>query len=572
MGGTVDRRYFFERNLLALSAHNPELCSRLSGAESTLNHYRFLESRSGEVIPAMVDRSGAAHPLHSTIDPRREAERLAATLKDEGFLVFLGLGGGYTAEAALGRAGVSHILIIEYDINSVAELFCSREYITIFGDPRCSLLVDPSPKAIEAHILEQYRPALSGGIRTLPLRARTELDIPRFGAAADAVQRAIETVSADYSVQAHFGVRWFSNIIRNVRTAETRNSSMPPIREAAICAAGPSLDRQIPLLAELRQKSGQEHRPFIISADTALPALLRHGITPDAAVSIDCQHISYYHFMGGACRNIPLFLDIASPPLLAGLSDFPFFFSGGHPLARYISRYWRPLPRIDTSGGNVTYAALSLAETLGAERIWLYGADFSYPQGRVYARGTYIYPFFEQKQRRVSPLEALFSAFLYRTPFLPDEDAGVHRCETAAMRFYRKRLEEKAAGMEAEVIPIAGMGAPIRIERKMPHNAGGRVLRLFAPGRPLTSAAGFLEQYRHAIAALPVRAADAGAYLNLNPGEQEVFTTLLPQAAALKRRQPELATGALLAAVQRHCLDRIDRVLGAGASFTTREK
>jgi hypothetical protein len=60
----MDKRFFFERNLLALSPHNPALCSRLSGAETTLDRYRFLEARSGGIVPALVDRSGAAHPLH----------------------------------------------------------------------------------------------------------------------------------------------------------------------------------------------------------------------------------------------------------------------------------------------------------------------------------------------------------------------------------------------------------------------------------------------------------------------------------------------------------------------------
>ncbi|MCL2270282.1 MAG: DUF115 domain-containing protein, partial [Treponema sp.] len=341
----MDRWYFFERNLLALSAQNPALCSQLSAAETTLGRYKFLESQSGEVIPALTDRSGAAHALHSTVDPVREAERLISTLKDKGksagdFVVFLGLGAGFAPQAALNCGNASHVLAIDYDVNGIAELFCSREYIALLRDPRFTLLIDPSPEIIENNLLELYRPALCGGIRVLPLRTRTELDKQNFGAAGEAIQRAIEKVSSDYSVQAHFGMRWFANIIRNLDAAQLQNRSAPPIRDAAICAAGPSLDDQIPLLAE--QKLSQ--KLFVISADTALPSLLYRGLRPDAVVSIDCQHISYYHFMGTDCRGIPLFLDIASPPMLSGFSDYPFFFSGGHPLAAYVSQQWRPLP------------------------------------------------------------------------------------------------------------------------------------------------------------------------------------------------------------------------------------
>ena len=562
----MDRRFYFERNLLALSAHNPALCSRLSGAETTLGRYRFPEARSGDIVPALVDKSGTAHPLHSMVDPRREGERLVSTLKDEGFLVFLGLGGGYATEAALARADVSHAVAIEYDINGLAELLSSREYINILGDGRFTLMADPSPEDIEAFILEQYRPALEGGVKTFPLRARTERDIPRFAAAAEAIQWSIEKVSSDYSVQAHFGGRWFSHIIRNLKTAEAQNRSAPPVREAAICAAGPSLDEQLPLLAGRRSgPSAKKNGPFIISADTALPALLKSNLAPDAVVSIDCQHISYYHFMGAMPGDIPLFLDIASPSLLAGLSRSPFFFSGGHPLAAYISQKWRPLPRIDTSGGNVTHACLSLAENLGAERITVYGADFAYPGGRVYARGTYIYPFFERKQTRLSPLEARRSAFLYRVPFLPPEAGQTGYYETAAFRFYRRAFEEKAAAMTAEIIPApGGSGAPIRIERRTAPRERSRTLRLFASGAALTGSAEFLALYRKAIAALPLPGTKTGAYLEkLDSDEQQVLTTLLPQTAAMKRRRPDLCTAELITQVKARSVENIDRVLAS---------
>jgi hypothetical protein len=568
----TDRSYFFERNLLALSAHNPALCSRLSSAETTLGRYKFFDSHSGEVIPALVDHSGAAHALHSPVDPVKEAARLVSTIGEGGrsssFVVFLGLGAGFAPEAALNCGNVSHIVVIDYDINGIAELFCSREYITLLGDPRFTLLVDPPPELVESALLELYRPALCGGMNVLPLRTRTELDRQNFGAAGDAIQRAIEKVSSDYSVQAYFGMRWFANIIRNLETAQRQNRSAPPIREAAICAAGPSLDDQISLLIE-RKNSPQTL--FVISADTALPALLHRGLKPDAVVSIDCQHISYYHFMGTDCADIPLFLDIASPPMLSGFSDHPFFFSGGHPLAAYVSQQWRPLPLLDTSGGNVTYACLSLAESLGAQRITVYGADFSYPGGRVYARGTYIYPFFERRQERRCPLETHLSSFLYRSPFLAAESGeggNVSAYETTSLRQYRKSFERKIAMMEAQVSAAAGRGIPLEIPPKVPlSGAHSRIFSLFAPGKMVMDWNRFLEQYRRAIEELPALGDtnnNAGVYLsNLNTGARRVVVTLLPQMAALKHRRPELSIPDLIEAVKRYSVNEIDRVLNA---------
>jgi hypothetical protein len=417
---------------------------------------------------------------------------------------------------------------------------------------------------LEAYILEAYQPVLYGGIRTIPLRPRTELDQERFSRAGEAVASAIDRLAGDYSVQAYFGTRWFSNTLRNIFRAEQPEPPLPPIRRAALCAAGPSLDLQIPRLRERRKEA------FLIATDTSLPALLGEGLEPDAVISIDCQHISYYHFMAGI-PHIPLFLDLASPPLLASLGGKPRFFAGGHPLTRYISRYWRPLPQMDTSGANVTYAALSLAEYLGAEEIELYGADFSYPLGRTYARGTYIYPYFEARQTRLRPLEAGLSAFMYRgsslkrvnrvNPFHP-EDSWYY--ETPSLRGYREGLESKARSLDASLRAIPGLGAPIslpREERKRPPRTS---LRLFSAGKAAMGAGDFLRAYRQDIAALPRPARPLAGYLrDLDERQGMILTTLLPTAAALKRRQPALEGPEILERLRDYCLGEIDRVLKA---------
>jgi hypothetical protein len=574
MMNNQDTRCFFEKNLRALSVKDSGLCSRLSAAQTAAaqtaaaqtarrGRYTFLESRTGRVVPAILEADGSARALHSTVDPEKEAQRLAATLNEgePGFVVFLGLGAAYAAEAVLSAGSAAHVLAIDFDISGIAELLSSREYSAL-GDPRFTLLVDPDSGLIQKTILGLYNPALCGCFRTLPLRARVERDKQNFTTAGEAVQGAIEKVSADYSVQAHFGMRWFSNIIRNMGRAQFRNPGPPQInaastRHTAICAAGPSLDDQIPLLLERRESL------FVIAADTSLPALLAGGVKPDAVVSIDCQHISYYHFIGADCADIPLFLDIASPPMLSGFSRSPFFFCGGHPLASYISKKWKPLPVLDTSGGNVAYACLSLAQQLRARRITVYGADFSYPLGRTYARGTYIYPFFERKQDRLSPLEAGLSSFLYRSPFLPPENEAppgrVSPCyETASLRFYRKSFEEKASGMEAEVFAESGLGIPLEIRGK----AGGpfvsdRQAADFTPVNAAADSGEFLDRYGKAVKALPI----FGHNMNLNSDERQVFTTLLPLIAAVKRRCPELSTRELVESVKYYCVDKIERAL-----------
>jgi hypothetical protein len=585
----MDKARLFEQNLRALSSGDPALSAEIARAgKDGKNRYRFMESRSGETIPAIIDGEGRSRPLHSTVDPKREASRLVSSLgRDESFLVFFGLGGGFHAAAALERPETGRLIIVEYGLAGMAELFSTLDYSSILGDSRVSLLLDQEPAALEDRILQSYLPALSGGFRLFPLRARTDVSQEKFVPAGEAVRRALEKLSADYSVQAHFGSRWFGNILRNLKQAAEPGPPLPRPRYAAVCAAGPSLDIQIPLLAEDLQNPSPAGRPFLIATDTSLPALLRAGIEPGAVVSIDCQHISYYHFMTPGTRagagekgsRLPgsLFLDLASPPSLARLSAAPCFFSGGHPLTSYISQYWRPLLPVDTSGGNVTHAALSLAERLGAERIDLYGADFSYPLGRTYARGTYIYPFFEKQQNRRGPLEALHSGFLYRSPLekirKEDSETGASwYYETVTLRRYRELLEEKTASMASQVRPLPGLGAPIRIRQGS--NAGPKPggqpgqLFIFHPAPPRTGADEFLAAYRQRILALQPAGGknDPGfgkGVRGTDPESRLILTTLLPLAAALRRRKPELRPEETLERTKDYALAAIDQVLGA---------
>jgi hypothetical protein len=473
------------------------------------------------------------------VDPRREAERLVGASQEEGFFVFLGLGGGFAPLAALKREKTKQVLVVDYGCDGVAELLCSKDYAGLFGDSRFRLLADPPDGAIQAYITGHYRPALQGGIRALPLLPRTE-GVRAFVQAHEETKKAVDACTRDYSVQAWFGKRWFSNILRNLPLAERSCFSLPPVRRAAITAAGPSLDSQLPRLRA--ERSGV----FLIATDTSLPALLNAGIEPDGVLSIDCQHISYQHFLCGLPRKAFLFLDLASPHTVAACSEKTVFFAGGHPLTQYIRNTWRPLPNLDTSGANVTYAAFSLAENLGALEITLYGADFSYPEGKTYARGTYIYPFFAKSQNRFFPMEAQHSAFLYRGPFLEKHPAGNGKnswyYETESLRFYKTTLEQKAAASEKR---FGNDGTSVFTL------AGQRTISLFATG-PRKSASEFLLSYKRKIESLSSFDEDEDENRN-------IVTTLLPVAASIRRQAP---LAELFRETKNWCGKELQKVIG----------
>ncbi|HUX41197.1 MAG TPA: 6-hydroxymethylpterin diphosphokinase MptE-like protein [Rectinemataceae bacterium] len=551
----------FSRNLLALSGRAPSLGEQLVST-SPGGEYSVKIAKSGALVP--ICRMGEREiSLHSLIDPEREGLRLANAQQSGGFIVALGLGAGYGIMPHLKRKETSGILIIEYKADFLRFILEEFDLSEILADPRVTLLLDPSPEEIGERLLATYIPALAGDIWTLPLRPRTELEPERFAEATDAFREVLGRISDDYSVQAFFGRLWFRNAVRNLFVAERPSSPIRPARRAVVTAAGPSLESGVDAIAAER-KAGA----VVIATDTSLPALLGMGIKPDLAVSIDCQAISYYHFLKGIPSDVPLVLDLASPNRLARVSPNVRFFSSGHPFCAFLSSRWRPFPALDTSGGNVTHAALSLAEALGAQRTLVVGADFSYPDGKSYARGTYIHDYFAKTSSRLTPAESSFAGFVFRTPAVQREidvdEAGLaySRYVTKPLLAYRIHLEDYAAKSRMVIHALRGRGVPIRIEERI---QGRREAKpLFTAGAARLGAEAFLLNYARLLAALPLPTEPAAVYLgSLDHEKRDLWTTLLPTAAAFRRAsgRDRHASAELLERTRSWALEEIDEAL-----------
>jgi hypothetical protein len=527
----MDGDTLLQRNLLALSSKNANATQAISQAEdnSTVD-IRY--SKTGHPVP-VIPSGGRSRSLHSLVDPIREGQRIAEAYRKSGYFVVLGLGAGYHILPLLESVEISYILIIERDLSLCKKLFFQISYQDILLNPKINLLIDSTPEEIKHFILSNYYPAVSGNLQTVTLRARYEMDSSYFDDALSSIKDCIGELSDDYTVQAHFGKKWFSNTIANLKTAETSSCTLRPVTKALVTGAGPSLEDQIPYIKELQTKSY-----VLIATDTSLPSLIAFDILPDIVISIDCQHITYHHFLAGYPENIPLVLDLASPPTLTRITDKVFFFTSGHPFSLYVNSHWRQFPYIDISGGNVSHAAVSLAATLGAREIYLFGTDFSYPEGKSYARGTYLYPHFQSNASRFKPLEYFFIHFLLRNENIHRENTGnMIRYTTKPMISYKKRLEDSCTSLSSRIIPVQGKGVPLDFPHKETGQMRGSLSRLFSAGASSKGWYEFLHDYDEGLRNLkiPTKEPFSSYFANLEPHERDLWITLIPAAAAIRR-------------------------------------
>jgi hypothetical protein len=540
-----------EENLSALASRQPSLAAAVHAAAPDARLVP-LTARNGLIVPGVRSAAGTV-PLHSLYDPRLEAARLAATLQGAGFLVVCGMGAGFHVAALLEHPGVFAVMVIEKNAAVLRSLLGQILDARLFADPRLVLVA--GQEAIRTTVLTVWQPALMGGMRTVPLRPWCDEEPAFFDAAALEVQAAIEEVRGDYSVQSHFGKRWFTNILMNLQRVRSAPHAIPHSGTAAVTAAGPSLEKQLPRLAAERDQL------LLVATDTSLPALLRSGIKPDAVLSIDCQNHGYHHFLQGMPAATSLFLDLASPAVLARRAVPPVFVASAHPFIRYLDSHWRRLPQIDTSGGNVTHAAVSLARTLGARRIAVYGADFSYPDGKAYARGTYLYDYFWTEQSRLSTAEAKFFSFVHGSALARRESQGGRVIyTTTVLRGYRERFMRLMETIDADVIPIPGAGLDlVRRREKTPASTAAEADLWPPPVDSLVpSWREFLSHYAREVELLPMVTAVSTGH------EKELWSTILPVAARVVREGCGPGPAALEEA-RRWTLERIRRVLQAPA-------
>ncbi len=533
-----DKISYLETNLLSLSSGNARLAEKLTYSDESEN-LSIAESRKGKLIP-LIEKNNRKIPLHSQFDPEKEGKRFFQTFNSPGYIVFFGFGAAYHIKPFLANKLISEILIIDKDIRIFKKIIHYFNLTEIFLDKRVNILIDPQPEEISNFILKHYIPAISGNLHILKLRSRVETEPGFFSQVTQTVNNVINPLSEDFSVQSYFGKRWFINTLNNLEAAEKSTTTIPPIQRALIIGAGPSLELQLTEINKLMPES------FVISTDTALPALLKFHIKPDLVISIDCQHITYFHFLEGFPQDIPLVIDLASPRNMTKLTKNILFFTSGHPFSLYVKSRWRSFPFIDTSGGNVSHAAVSLAYSLGARHIHLFGIDFSYPRGKSYARGTYLYPYFCSRSHRLAPLENYFITFLFHNDQIDKKyNASGIRYVTKPMISYKTRLESLISGLDTEVVPTKGEGEIIECNNHHTENAIKRFPSILSAGPADTSWQLFLNRYDRILSMLPIPEYSLSEYMNsLTPLQKEICTTILPAAAAVRKDAPQEMTGA----------------------------
>ena len=382
-------------------------------------------AKNGSPTPLFSDGTS----MHSSYNPEREASSFGAELSsDSGFIVVGGIGGGFHIASL--REKFPNALIVCFEADNESLSFCKQ--IPFVSNLENNKTFFCTVTELKNNIITKYLPVLHNAFAFTVQRswADKNKDIAEYAKAIS--DEALKSISADYSVQSHFGRIWQRNILLNLEFFSHLSNFQNDIsfdtkKTAAVIAAGPSLDETISLLHNNRSDYA------IFSTDTAYGSLLSHNIIPDAVVSIDGQLVSETHFYGCSRGYNPLqetsfFFDLSASPTAARfVSDKGYsvhFLQSGHPLSS-LACSPKDVPFVNTGSGTVTIAAADLARNVGFTKIAIFGADFCYSSGKPYTKGTYLDTNFSIASSRLSPLELSFSALQFRTPLVKQTEPAL---------------------------------------------------------------------------------------------------------------------------------------------------
>lgn len=315
--------------------------------------------------------------VHSRFAPEREAAGITFAAKS--LIAVFGLGAGYHIQNLLSANPESYCIVLE----PLLPIFNRRTELTA-SLPNSRVFIFNSVQ--DEHIF----PLLQKIMKHEFLRLETYSNICYKNLLPcletefyQIIRQHIGIAMQNILTESNFLPLWNKNILRNIAQTTTVPFMKPLKRSvsdkniAVICAAGPTLDSQLPQIKRYREKL------TIFAADTAFIPLTKFGITPDVTVSLDGQYFTMGDFMCAATQNTFCVIDMLGYYAVANLFENAAFTVCAYEkgtLADYILQKLNIAPLTVETGGTVTDYTLDLARALGFKTFFFAGYDLSYPK------------------------------------------------------------------------------------------------------------------------------------------------------------------------------------------------
>ncbi len=381
------------KNLVALRLHHPLLEKRITlaiEAQRADTQSVIAETgKKGQLTLKAQDGIGTYY-LHSTYDPKKEAEEYVQqelTDKNINVVIVVGFGLGYLTEALCQACDKrTRISIVEPQLEVLITALSSRDVTAVLADERIRLIAEPDTKqAVKETVAELSLDKLKGWKLIVPppmLRLHKiflQTFIDQLGSGINA---QISSVATSFSLSELF--------LRNTLANLDITAHSPGVnhfrdcwkgRPAIIVAAGPSLNKQLPVLREV------QNHILIIAVEKSWSILKKAGINAHITVAIDPRSPPAWEIEPP--DDVWFLVSSSCNPATVQSKTGKHVVSFASPAHEAILKPMVGERGCLASGGSVANNAFSFAKLMGATPVILIGQDLAYTGGMSHASGYF---------------------------------------------------------------------------------------------------------------------------------------------------------------------------------------
>ncbi|MCM1083002.1 MAG: DUF115 domain-containing protein [Clostridium sp.] len=373
------------------------------------NEYRILydaiSSEKGMELPANVHIEAARKEgnvvvyhdhskdiyLNSQYNPYNEANRYMAEyfdMPDESICIMFGLSNGYYADAYIKNAKENtKCIIYEPSKEIFIEVIKHIDIKNLLSSDRIYIVVEGINDENLFYIMDKWLQIYNVDYNKIVCTPKyDEIFYDSHEMFLKKIQEIYEKFYAFKNTEVIDGKQFVKNGIKNMvffpgcRSGAELQDIFPEDMPAVVVSSGPSLEKNIELLKEIKGKA------FIFATDSAVKNVVAQGINPDAMITID-PNKSVDNFMVKDVETIPLFVEMyAKTEILEYVKPKNLFFFSSDSILW--SRLFREVGSKILNmplGGSVATAAIANLIIWGFKKIILIGQDLAFTGNRIHA-------------------------------------------------------------------------------------------------------------------------------------------------------------------------------------------
>ena len=341
-----------------------------------------------EKMGLMMEEKERQISIHSKYYPIKEAKRWVEDIPEYTYnMIIFGLGLGYHIEEIQKKVepeGRILVIIPEEDLDDISTYI--KENSKIILDKRIQYYIYKDKLGLKHFFKKNVFWDKVNSLQFFHLPSYAQVYEEQLAIMIEALRESILGFNIDENTMVHFAKQWQRNIFKNLPyifksfpiTLLQNQFSMVP---AIVVAAGPSLNKNVDLLYDIKEKA------IILCSDTALSVLLKHKISPHFVFTIDGGPLTYEKFREVDYNEVPLVYGALSyPKIIEKHKGNKIIFSNEAYIQNlFIAKNHNLSMAI---GGSVATVAFSAGIYMGADPIVFIGQDLAFTGGKDHAEGT----------------------------------------------------------------------------------------------------------------------------------------------------------------------------------------